>query len=157
MSTIRSLELALFVLLSGCGGPPASQPFTPVADVKQLMASVLEPAADVYWDAVGTIDDAKGSVEFAPSSDDEWTAVRSSAYIIAESGNLLMMGNRAMDGGEWMKMSQGLIEAGRRALMAAEARDKAAVFDAGAEVYEACTRCHAVYAVQLQRPNAGKE
>jgi hypothetical protein len=155
MSTIRLRELALVVLLSGCGDPPPPR-FTPVASVKQLMASVLEPAADAYWDAVGTIDDAKGSVEFAPTTNEEWNTVRDHAFVIAESGNLLMMGSRARDGGEWMKASQALIEAGRRALAAAEARNKTAVFDAGAEVYEACTRCHATY-VQLQKPNAGRE
>ena len=154
---LRSLVVAIF--MSGCDGtpappPPPVTPFKPVADVKQLMVSVLEPAADVYWDAVGTVVDAKGTVEFAPKTDAEWNAVRNSAFVIAESGNLLMMGGRARDGAEWMAMAKALVDAGQRALQAAQRRDKDSVFDVGAQVYDACTQCHAKYAVPLQQPNA---
>jgi hypothetical protein len=117
------------------------------------MATVIEPAAEIYWDAVGTIVDQKGTIEIAPQSAEEWDAVRNAAFIVAESGNLLMMPTRARDAGDWMTMSQQMIEAGQRAIQAAEARNKAAVFDVGAEVYDACTNCHARYAVELQRPN----
>ncbi len=132
-------------LLSGCDKPPAPSPFQAVANVKQLMAGVLEPAADLYWDAVGTVDDQSGSKAHAPATPEEWTAVRNSAYVIAESGNLLLMGNRLRDQGDWLRMSQALVVAGRHALAAAESRNTTAVFDAGAEVYDACTKCHAVY------------
>ncbi len=134
--------------------PPPSppSPLRPVADVRQLMTTVVEPAADVYWDAVGTIIDRKGVVERAPKNDEEWEAVRNSAYMVAESGNLLMMGGRARDSGDWIALSQALVEVGRRAIKAAEAKDRAAVFDVGAEVYDACTACHAKYAAQTLRP-----
>jgi len=146
------------VLLAGCGATPAPPPpFKPVADVRQLMSSVLEPAAETYWDAVGWIIDHKGEVEFAPKTNDEWEAVRNSAFVIAESGNLLMMDSRAMDRGDWIEMSVALVDAGRRALDAAEARNKQAVFDVGGVVYDACTKCHAKYAVSLMRPSARKE
>jgi hypothetical protein len=118
------------------------------------MTAVLEPAAEIYWDAVGTVVDERGTTEFAPQTSAEWEAVRNSAYVIAESGNLLMMGSRVRDAGEWMTMSRALVDIGKRALQAAEARDKAAVFDVGGEVYEACSKCHAKYAVELLRPSA---
>ena len=89
---------ALF--LPACSGA-APPPFRPVADVKQLMASVVEPAAEVYWDAVGTIIDANGVTEIEPTTTEEWDAVRNAAYVVAESGNLLMMSNRAKDGGDF--------------------------------------------------------
>jgi hypothetical protein len=47
-----------------------------------------------------------------------------------------------------------MIDVGQRAIRAAETRDRTAVFDVGAEVYDACTNCHAKYAVELVRPNA---
>jgi hypothetical protein len=119
------------------------------------MASILEPAAEEYWDAVGTIEDAKGVVEVAPRTDEEWAAVRNSAYVVAESGNLLMMTGRARDTGDWMRLSQALLDVGQRAIAAAESKNAKAVFDAGAEVYEACVACHAKYALALMRPNAG--
>jgi hypothetical protein len=153
MSPTRAISLTLIVALSACGGQ-AQPPYQAVADVKQLMISVVEPAADEYWDAVGAIIDDKGTTEFQPETNEEWEAVRNHAYVIAESGNLLMMSTRAKDSGDWMTMSQSLIAAGRRAVRAAEARSAPAVFDAGGELYEACTTCHEKYAAQLARPNA---
>ena len=117
------------------------------------MASVVEPAAEVYWDAVGTIYDENGATEIEPQTIEEWDGIRNAAYVVTESGNLLMMSSRAKDGGDWMTMSQALIEVGQRAIRAAEARNKTNVFDVGAELYDACTNCHAKYAVEIQRPN----
>jgi hypothetical protein len=144
--------LALSAVTSACSN--TAPPFRPVADVKQLMATVVEPAAETYWDAVGTIIDQDGVTEIEPQTTEEWDAVRNSAVVVAESGNLLMMSTRARDGGEWMQLSRAMIEVGQKAIRAAEARDKAAVFDVGAEVYDVCTGCHAKYAVDLLRPNA---
>ena len=78
-----------------------------------------------------------------------------SAFVIAESGNLLMLGARPKDGGEWMQMSRALVDVGEKAIRAAEAHDTKAVFDVGAEVYDVCTNCHAKYASRTgpaQRP-----
>jgi hypothetical protein len=153
--TVGAAGLRVLWLGAGCGpAAPPPPPFEPVADVKQLMAAVVEPAAETYWDAVGTTEDEKGSREFAPETAAEWDAVRNSAYLIAESGNLLMMGGRVRDGGDWIALSRALVEAGKRAIAAAEAKNKDAVFEVGGEVYEACTKCHATYAVELLRPNA---
>ena len=142
------------VVLAACNTAPPPPPFRPVADVKQLMAQVIEPAADVYWDAVGTIIDQSGTHEIEPKTIEEWDAVRNSAMVVAESGNLLMMSTRAKDNSEWMTLSQAMIETGQKAVRAAEARNKAAVFDAGAEVYDACTNCHSKYSPEVLRPNA---
>lgn len=147
-----SIALAAALSISCSGGPPAP-PYRAVADLKQLMATVVEPAAEVYWDSVGTIIDEKGVIEIEPATVEEWDAVRNAAYVVAESGNLMMMPSRARDGGDWMTLSQAMIDVGQRAIKAAESRNKQAVFDAGAEVYDACTACHAQYAVELQRPN----
>lgn len=134
----------------GCAAPKL--PFMPVTDVKRLMQAVIDPAADHLWDAVGSVSDSNGTVEFAPTSPEEWDAVRNSAYIVAESGNLLMMEGRARDRGEWMTLSRAMIEAGRQAALAAEKRDKDAVFEAGGVVYEACSKCHAAYLIPLAPP-----
>ena len=142
------------VLFAACGSAPPPPPFKPVADVKQLMASVVEPAADEFWDAVGWIDDPKGTIEIEPQTPEEWDAVRNHAYVVAESGNLLMMSSRAKDGGEWMTLAIALVDAGQKGIKAAESHNKQAVFDSGAEIYDACTNCHSKYALELQRPNA---
>jgi len=86
---MRLAALASLVLL-GCGADRGAAP-QPVADVKQVMISILEPAAEVYWDASGSVIDSTGIHELAPRTDEEWAAVWRAALVIAESGNLLML------------------------------------------------------------------
>ena len=143
------LWLTLAVMISSCAPEPL--PFEEVADVNQLMLTVIDPAADVYWDSVGTIMDMDGTREIAPNTAEEWEAVRNAAMIMAESGNLLLMPGRAQDGEQWAELAQALITSGRQALIAAEARDPAAVFDAGGELYLVCSECHAAFAPEALR------
>jgi len=73
---------------AGCGGP-TPPPFKPVVDTKLLMQSVVDPNADIVWDAVRTIDTKEGTQEIRPKNDAEWAAVRNAAITLTESGNLL--------------------------------------------------------------------
>ena len=149
-----AVGLAALAALSGCAADaPEPPPFAAVADDRQLMLSVLEPAAETYWDAVGVIVDEEGTHEIEPRSDEEWEAVVNAAYQLAESGNLLLMEERAQGRAHWSAMSRSMIEVGRRAIEAAEARDPEAVFDMGAELYFVCTGCHSVYATGTLRPS----
>ncbi len=83
--------------------------------------------------------------EIRPRTEAEWAAVRNSAVIVAESGNLLMLVPRAKDGGEWMKRAQEMIDTGERAIKAAEARNAEQLFTVGGDIYEACSNCHRQY------------
>ena len=132
------------LLLLGCRNE-TGPPFEPRADVKELMISMVDPAADVLWDSVGTIISEEGVDEWYPKTDEEWAKVRASTIVIMEAGNLLMMGNRARDQELWMEMSRGMIDAGAKALAAVETRDPDAVFAVGEDVYIACDRCHGLY------------
>ena len=136
----------------GCTGTPPP-PYKPVADVKTVMATIMEPAADEYWDTVGTVIDMEGEHAIAPQTQEEWDAARNSAYVFTEAGNLLMMPTRAKDNGEWMHLAQALIDAGQKAIRAAEAKDKTAVFNTGAEVYDAWTNCHTKYNPEILKAN----
>ena len=156
MSTARrrTLEAAVLALLAGlasCENAPPP-PFVPVASMKQLMNEVIEPAADTYWDAVGSVSDRHGITEHAPKSDEEWAVVRNSAMVIAESGNLLMIAPRATDRGDWMKFAREMVAAGVKARAAAESRDTKRIFDVGEEVYQTCVNCHAKYIVATSSP-----
>jgi hypothetical protein len=131
------------IISAACARQPA---FKPVGSVKQIMEAAIHPAAEVVFEAVGTILTVGGVEEIAPKNDEEWTKVRDNALILAESGNLLMIGDRAKDKGDWMKMSQALIDAGVIALRAAEAKNPEKLFEAGGQVYEACQQCHTKYA-----------
>ena len=145
--------LLALVAAAACERAPEPPPFHAVADMRQLMARVVEPAAEVFWDAVGSVEDSTGLTLLSPRSTEEWDRVRNSAYVVTESGNLMMMAPRARDRGEWMKLSRAMIESGKRAIAAAEARDTAAVFNVGAELYETCTNCHTFYAIGQPRPS----
>jgi hypothetical protein len=134
--------LVAALVLATCAPRPA---FKPVASVQQLMEATIHPAAEVLFDAVGTVISASGVEEIAPKNDEEWATVRHNALTLAESGNLLMIGNRARDQGDWIKMSQALVDVGMVALKAAEAKDPQALFEAGGEVYAVCQQCHVKY------------
>ena len=151
---VRTAALTALTLCQACAPDPSdSLPFETVADDLQLMVSVIEPAAEVYWDAVGVIVDLDGTHEIEPRSDEEWEAVENAAWMLAESGNLLLMEERARGREHWIRMSRSMIEVGRRAVDAAVAKDPQAVFDAGAEVYFVCVGCHAAYATETIRPS----
>jgi hypothetical protein len=145
------------VALSACtpGEDQASSAsnYRPVGDLADLMAGVIDPAADVYWDAVGVIVDSAGEHQLAPQTDEDWLRVRAAAYTVAEAGNLLMMPDRALDQGAWITLAQSLVEVGQRAVEAADSRSLDAVFDMGAEMYYVCTNCHGAYAIGTLRPN----
>ena len=157
MKTTRWTGLLTLLVLGACGADAGDSAdagsFELVADVGQLMNTILEPAADFYWDAVGWIIDENGTLAIAPSSDEEWELVRNAAYVMAESGNLLMMQGRGADDETWGAMSLAMVQVGRLAIEAAEAKNTAAVFDAGAEVYAVCSACHARYAIETIPPS----
>jgi hypothetical protein len=130
-------------------------PIRPVASIKQLMAGVIDPAADTVWESVGTIISAAGTEERRPRTDKEWEAVRNAALHLTEGGNLLMLGDRAKDHDAWWRMSRALVDAGAVALQAAEEKNVQALFDAGEGITAACDTCHGVYWI-YQEPAAAK-
>jgi hypothetical protein len=116
-----------------------------VGTVRHIMRGIVDPAATTVFGAVSTTVTAAGVEEKVPRSDAEWNAVADSAAALAEAGNLLQVGSRLVDTGEWTAMSRRLVAAGSEALAAAEARDAARVFALGETIYETCDSCHARY------------
>jgi hypothetical protein len=147
------LAVSVSVLASACSSAPAPPPFKPVADNKLLMQAVVDPMADVLWDSVKTIVTAKGTEDFRPRTEEEWTAVRNAAVALTESGNLLMLVPRAKDGGEWMKRSQELINTGEAAIRAIDAKNAERLFTVGGDIYEACSNCHRQYMEAIVNAN----
>src|ERR1700681_4919902 len=146
MRTLPSLAIFATALLWGCSRPQAaSPPFKPVADVKQMMDMLVDPAADEFWSQSGQIITAGGVEQRGPKNNEEWSKVQDSAMLLAESGNLLMMSPRAQDGGEWMKSAQALVDKGQEAYQAAQAKDVDRMFAVGGEVYDTCLHCHQLY------------
>jgi len=138
----------LFAVACGAAPPPLRLH----ADVKQIMAAIVDPAADVVWGAVGTIDTIEGTAQIRPRDEGEWTETAHAAWVVAEAANALMIGNRPKDTGDWMTFAQELADNSLKAARAAEAHDADALFTAGGDMYLACTACHAKYNITLTAP-----
>jgi len=117
----------------------------PVASVKQIMKGITGPAATVVFNAVGFTMTAKGTEERAPRTDAEWEEVGNAAAALIESGNLMMLGARAVDQGDWIKESQALIDAGKEALKATQEKNADGVLAAGEPINLSCDGCHHKY------------
>lgn len=142
---LRALILVFSAtLLMGCDPKPV-KPNTTLS-LKQLMEWVIDPNADVVWDSVKSISNAKGTTEIYPRTDAQWEAVRNSAATLVEAGNLLMVEGRAKDNKQWMAYAQRLSKTAEVALKAAQDKDKETLFNAGGEIYNACKACHDKYA-----------
>ncbi|MEQ8407360.1 MAG: hypothetical protein RKH07_03700 [Gammaproteobacteria bacterium] len=153
---IRTLSRAMLLLagslLIACSGgddaEPDAQSATPYntsLSVQELMALIIEPAADVLWDSGGWVLDSAGYEELYPTTDDGWEYVRAQSALIVETGNLLALPGRAEDNDAWMIYSEGMMEAGLRSMAAAEAQDEEEFFQAGAQLYSVCSACHQAY------------
>lgn len=124
---------------------PAAPTIVPVATVKQIMGGIVSPAATAVFESVGTLVDATGIHEKAPSTDAEWAALGASAASLVESANLLVMGDRAIDRQDWVTMSKALADAGLQVLKATEAKDPMAVLASGETLNASCDACHQRY------------
>jgi hypothetical protein len=125
--------------------------FREIADIKQLMNWIIEPASDVIWESVGTIITEEGEQNVRPETDEQWTAIRDAAATVAESGNLLLTPRRIRDREDWVKHSHALTKAAQDVMAAAEAKDVEELFTTGGELYVVCTQCHSQYAIGLQK------
>jgi hypothetical protein len=118
---------------------------TPVATIKQIMAAITAPAAAAIYNSVGTVISVEGIKDTAPQNDDEWTALANQAAALVESGNLLLVPGRAIDDGDWVKMTNDFIEKSKLAIKAAEARSTEGILSSGSDINVTCDNCHARY------------
>jgi hypothetical protein len=123
----------------------AAPSIAPVASVKQLMDGIIQPSATVVFDSVGTIVDASGINEKQPRTEAEWAAVGASAAAIVEAANLLLMGDRAVDRDDWVKMARAMADAATQVLKATEAKSAEGILAAGEPLNASCDACHQRY------------
>ena len=124
---------------------PAGPQIVPVASIKQIMNGIVNPAALVVYGAVGSKVTAAGVENFQPKTDEEWANVGNSAAALIEGGNLLMMPGRAIDNGDWVKMTQAMIDGAKIALKAAAEKNPDGILEAGGPINEQCDNCHGRY------------
>jgi hypothetical protein len=173
----RVVVLGAMSLLAGCSKPaaeqppaPATPPYHPVASIREVMNSVIDPNVDVVWNAVKTDIDHGKQIEHAPKTDEEWAAVRHSALTVAEGANLLMMPGRPVappgagslspgielapeqvralidkSPGGWNQFARSLQDSLQPALAAIDKKDSLALFEAGDKIDEVCESCHQIF------------
>ena len=128
--------------------PPPS--FRGDIPMRILMQGPVTLAAEVYWESVKIVVDIEGEHIYQPETEDDWHVVWQAGISIAESANLMMDDERALDQGDWLRMSNALYDAGLSAARAAEAQDYERVLDEGEKVYNACVACHDQYMPTVQ-------
>jgi hypothetical protein len=167
-----TLVLGCAISLSACQNAvdPAQPEYAPSATIKDLMQSVIDPSADVVWNAVAIIETMDGTEDRAPETDEEWAAVRRGAIQLLESANLLLVPGRLVarpweksevpgvelepeemevlineDRVSWNSRVAALRAAGLEALVAIDAQDSEMLFAVGASIEDSCEACHAEY------------
>jgi hypothetical protein len=116
-----------------------------LATTKQIMSAITRPTADAVFRSVQTNITEKGVEEIQPRTDEEWGALGAQAAALAESGHLLVTGGRAVDQGDWIKMSQAMVDAAKQTMAAVQKKDPEAVLAAGEAVNVSCDNCHERY------------
>ena len=170
--------VAASVLVGCSSSTPASEqqpsaaepPFRPVASIREVMNSVIDPSVDEVWNAVKSVVDDGRLTYHAPVKDEEWAEVRRHALVVIEAANLLLMHDRPVappgapslapgveltpeeirslidknrDG--WNFYVQELQDSMKPALAAIDAKNAQALFDAGEKIDTTCENCHSTF------------
>ena len=133
------MRFSALLLLAGIvlgQAPKAAAPAQQtVATTLQIMRGMILPAADRIF---------KSGSE-APQDAQGWTQIEYDALNIAEAANLLMIGNRVKDRGNWLKLAKGLRDTAAKTYKVARTKNVDAMLDVGGELTEACDACHRPY------------
>jgi hypothetical protein len=155
--------------------PPASTGQHTFGTIKEIMQTIVDPAADILFDSVSYNVTSAGIEEIQPRTKEDWLNVRRNALMLAEASNLLKISGRKVapaqpipgleneppgpedlsppeiqrlidrDRASFNRLAQGLGEAAQVALKAADARSVDQLFDSGDEIDRACENCHLKY------------
>jgi hypothetical protein len=106
----------------------------PVASVRQIMEALVVPASDAVF-----------NVADPPADATAWAGIERQAAMLAEGGNLLLLGSRARDGQEWAESARALVDGAAKAATAAHDQNFDALVEASDAVYGTCVSCHATY------------
>jgi cytochrome c556 len=136
------LPFALVVVLLVSPAVAQAPTFKPYASLADLMAGVLFPNSNTIFDATKT----------PPKNDMEWTAIQTSAAVLAEMGNAILEKGRLKENGQpvpqsadFRKHVAALVQAAKGAHKAALSKNEEAVFNACEPLYQACYSCHQAY------------
>ena len=109
------------------------------------MNVLTNPASEVVFSAVSTTTSSRGVETVAPKDDRAWLTVVDNAAMLVESGNLLLMGSRVRDEGDWVRMTREFVDASTVSMNAAKAKDVNALYSSFDRLYLSCEHCHVKY------------
>jgi hypothetical protein len=172
-TSARAVVAALAVTAAACNARPgattaeAPAVLTPVLSVKELMQHIVDPQADLAFDAVVVDVTPKGVVETVPTTDEDWTRIERGMWVLAEASNLLKMPRKMAPDGEgntepggpeltplqieakvkaepalWNSHADQLRMEAMKIVDIVKARDTHKLFDAGSALDRACEGCH---------------
>ena len=154
---------------NAAAAPAVASDLRPTAGIQDIMAYMIDPAADFLWESVSTTVTEAGTNEHQPRTDEEWDQVRKQAIILTEAANLIMMEGRhvAREGAKledhgtpgnltaeesereikanratFISFAQALHDVGKSMLAAADTRNTQAILDAGDTMDTVCESCH---------------
>lgn len=141
------LGLVFTLALAACGDSDVP---VPEQTTQQLMALDVQPTADIFWGAVGSVSELIDGVpvyrEYQPETDEEWAAVAAAAAKLRDHGKTLATPaystGRADD---WLVFAQGLQDVATRAEQVTLAKDREAMLEVGGTLYNVCAACHRFY------------
>jgi hypothetical protein len=185
LGTVCAGLLVLGALASSCSAPKAPQAaapapprqelwgdLKPVVSVKELMRDFIDPASDYIFDAVGIVDNTKGTTETQPKTDAEWDKIRAGGVMLAEGASLLKVPRPFAPDGDvnnstgpdpeelsptqikakldkdpvlWNAKIEALRNVGLEVLEIVKRKDAKELWDAADNLDHACESCHVAY------------
>ena len=151
---------------------PAAPAMKPVVSVKELMRFTIDPAGDYVFDAVTWDISKKGIVETKPRNEEDWEKVKIGAVTLAEAIYLLKVPRPFAPAGDvnnstgpnppelspaqiqakldkdpvlWDAKIEALRNAAKEVIEIADRKDVDALFEASADLDNACEACHLEY------------
>jgi hypothetical protein len=144
---MKAVCLLVVAFLSMAGSTGAQEPaFERVGTISELMIDIIYPLSDELFYIMRA----------PPENDQQWSALRRSTLMLAESGNLLMMPGRAIQQDDWMAAAKRLIDVSTVAFEATKAQDLQAILDLSPELEASCRGCHEAYHPRYRRRQQGR-
>jgi cytochrome c556 len=151
---------------------PTALAMKPVVSVKELMRFTIDPAGDYIFDAVTWDISKKGTIETKPRNEEDWEKVKVGAVTLAEAIYLLKVPRPFAPAGDvnnstgpnppelsptqiqakldkdpvlWDAKIEALRNAAKEVMEIADRKDVDALFEASADLDNACEACHLEY------------
>ena len=124
---------------------PRTDWLTPARTVPEIMATVVDPAADALWQSVGSEATASADQAWSPASEADWDRLAAHARALGAAADALGTPARVNGRDPWAGQARALRAASDEALAAIVRRDTAALFASGERIVNACDQCHERY------------